>query len=89
MDYIIVEEATNKVMFSTDYDLELEAKVEELEVADVEFTIYERTEKGGWEESEFHCEHFQGLVTSHGYMEERCENMSDRPGGCWNHRGLY
>lgn len=89
MDYIIVEEVTNKVLFSTDYDLELEAQVEELEMADVEFTIYERTEKGGWEEAEFYCEHSVIMSFSYGSWEERCENMSARPGGCWNHRGLY
>lgn len=89
MNYIIVEEATNKVLLSTDYDLELEAFVEELEVGDVEFTIYEETKSGAWVEAEFYCRHVDYIVSSHGGWEERCENMSSVPGGCEIHRDVF
>lgn len=88
-NYMIVESDTNKVLLTSDYDLELETQVEELEMEDVEYTIYEEVKPGCWEEAEFYCSHTQYHINSHGGWEERCDVISSHPSGCIAHRDVF
>lgn len=88
MKHMILCNSTQSVLGMSDNDWELEAFIEELEVADVEFTIYEQGKDGQWSLAEFYCTHTQTVVTSYGMYEEDCENMSDVPGGCIEHRAV-
>lgn len=89
MKHMILCNDTRSVLAICNSDWELEAFVEELEVGDVEFTIYEQGKDGQWDVAEFYCTHTQTVVNAHGAYEERCENMSDLPNGCVAHRDVF
>lgn len=83
--YLVVHEDNSSSTIKGEW--ELKAYLETLIQNDMEYTIFQQTRlANAWEQAEFYCKHGQYVMTNYGGFEEDCENMSNDPFGCWEHR---